>query len=102
MASETVKKILEAESEAEKKMSEAKARRDDIISSAQGKAAHTVQKSLSEAAKESGEIKAGFGKKLSAYREEAERGCEDKLKEVRSRAEKNMDKAIDAIIGRYF
>ncbi|HRR77062.1 MAG TPA: hypothetical protein P5191_09685 [Ruminococcus sp.] len=64
MASETVKKILEAEALADRKTSEARQRRDDVINDAQGKAALTVQKSLTEASKESGRIKAELEKNL--------------------------------------
>ena len=102
MASETINKILEAEAEAERRTSEAKQRRDKLINDAQGKASLAVQKSLSEAAKEAGRMKTDIGAKLSAYRSEAEEECDKKIDDIRRKAGKNMDKAVEAIIGEYF
>ncbi len=102
MASETVKKILEAEALADRKTSEARQRRDDVINDAQGKAALTVQKSLTEASKESGRIKAELEKKLDEYRAKAGQQCEERITEIRSTADKNMSRAVEAIISEYF
>ncbi len=102
MASEAVKKILDAESESERKNALARKRRDEIISEAEGKASQLIQKRLGDAAAESRKIKAEYDKKLVAYREKAGADCDSELADIREKAEKNMQKAVDAVINEYF
>ena len=102
MASDAVKKILAAESESDKKTAEARLRRDDIISAAEGNSARTIQKRLSDAAVESGKIRERLEAKLADYNKSAEAECEKELNSIREKAEKNMDKAVEAIISAYF
>lgn len=102
MASETVKKILEAEAEAEKKNADARRRAEEIVNSAQSKAAVAVQKKLTEAMSESDKIRQENRNKLSEYVSEAEKACNDMLDSLRSNAENNMDKAVDSIIKGFF
>lgn len=102
MASEAVKKILEAETESGRKTAEARQRSENMINSAVGSSAHTVQKKLSEAAAESEKEKADYLAKLASYTENAENECRMKLKELSTIADSNMEKAADAIIAKYF
>lgn len=102
MASEAVKKILEAEAESEKKNSEARKRRDDIITDATGKSSLAVQKRISAASSESAKFRSELDKKAAAYRKKAEENCNEQIEEIRNTAKNNMNKAIDAVIDRFF
>ena len=102
MASEAVKKILEAEALSEKKNAEARKQRDDIISSASGKSSLAIQKKLSDAHSELSKLKSEYDKKLEEYKKNAEAECQKKIDSIRQQAEKNMGKAVDEIINRYF
>ena len=102
LASEAVKKILAAESEAEKRNSEARKRRDDIITDASGKSSLAVQKRITEASSECARYKSELEKKSAAYRKNAENTCNEQISEIRSGAKGNMDKAVDALIERFF
>ena len=102
MASEKIKKILEAEALSDKKNAEARRHRDEIIEAASGSSSLSIQKKISEAAAEAAGIKADFSKKAEEYKEKAGSECEKKLSELKSIAEKNMDKAIGALISSYF
>ena len=102
MASEAVRKILSAESESDKKLADARKLRDEMLDKASGNASLTIQKRLGEAAKESDRIRQEYSKKLETYRENAERAYRKKLEEISSGAEKNMDKAVNAVISEYF
>jgi vacuolar-type H+-ATPase subunit H len=102
MASEAVKKILEAEALSDKKNAEARRQRDDIISSASGKSSLAIQKRLSDAHSELSKLKSDYDKKLEEYKKNAEVECQKKIDSIRQQAEKNMGKAVDEIINRYF
>ena len=102
LASEAVKKILEAEAESEKKNAEARKRRDEIINDASGKSSLAVQKRISEASSETARLKKELEKKAAVYRKKAEETCDEQISDIRSAAEKNMDKAIDAVIAQFF
>ena len=71
LASEAVKKILEAEAESEKKNTEARKRRDEIINDASGKSSLAVQKRISEASSETARLKKELEKKAAVYRKKA-------------------------------
>ena len=102
MASETVKKILEAEAEAEKRNADARRRAEEIINSAKSKAAVAVQKKLTEAMSESDKIRKENQSRLSDYISEAAAECNKTLEALESSAEKNMDAAVDSIIKGFF
>lgn len=102
MASEAVKKILEAEAQANKKTADAKQRSEDMINDAMGNAAAAVQKKLSEAAAEAERERADYLARLKSYTENAENECGKRLEAISAAAEKNMNKAADAIIEKYF
>ncbi len=102
MASEAVKKILAAESGAGQRISEARKRKEEIINDAQGKSALAIQKKLSEASVESARIKSEYNIRLQRYSENIEAECSRKIEELRQIAGKNMNKAIDAVISRFF
>ena len=88
MASETVKKILEAEASSERRNAEARQKSEEIVSDAQRKAAIAVQKRLSDANAEAAGLREEVRKKA--------------LDEIRKRAKDNSEKAIKAIIDGFF
>lgn len=102
MASEAVKKILAAESDSGQKISEAKKRKEEIISDAEGRSAMTIQKKLSEAATESARIKQDYDRRLEEYTKETEARCSGEIEDIRRIAGQNMDKAVEAVISRFF
>lgn len=102
MASEAVKRILEAEAESGRKTAEARQRSEDMINDAVGSSAHTVQKKLSEAAAEAEKEKAEYFARLTSYTENAEHECRLKIEELSAIADRNMKRAADAIIAKYF
>lgn len=102
MASEAVKKILAAESGAGQRISEAKKRKEEIINDAQGRSVLTIQKKLGDAAAESARIKSGYDERLKKYNNKVEEECRQMTDELRRTAEQNMDKAVDAVISRFF
>ncbi|SHM25103.1 hypothetical protein [Ruminococcus flavefaciens] len=102
MASEAVKRILEAEAMSDKKNAEARKQRDDIISSASGSSSLAIQKKIAEATSEAVKIREGYNEKLKEYEQNAENECNKKLSSIKQLAEKNMDSAVNEIINRYF
>ena len=102
MASEAVKKILEAEALSDKKNADARRQRDDIISTASGKSSLAIQKKISEATSEAAKIRKVFDEKLVAYEKKSETACSEQISGIRQLAEKNMDSAVNSIISRFF
>ena len=102
MASETVKRILQAEAEANRKNTEARKRSEEIVNEASGGYAKSIQKRLGDATAETARKKAGYDSKLEEYRKSAEAECQKALEGLMAGAEKNMDGAVDAIIRRFF
>lgn len=102
MASDAVKRILEAESEANRKNAEARKRQEEMINNAVGNSALTIQKKLSEANAESDRIRKDYDAKLQEYRSNAEADFENELARLKDISEKNMSKAVEAIISKVF
>lgn len=102
MASEAVKKILEAEALADKKTAEARIKREEIINSASGSSALAIQKRISEATAEAAKLRADYDSKLVEYKKKADVEYEEKLKEIRAVSEENSDRAVDEIIKKFF
>lgn len=102
MASEAVKKILEAEAVSDKKTAEARKQRDEIISSASGSSALSIQKRIAEATSETAKLRSEYDKKAADYFEKAESECSKTLDKIKSQSENKMDAAVNAIIDRYF
>ncbi|WP_028516625.1 hypothetical protein [Ruminococcus flavefaciens] len=102
MASEAVKKILEAEALSDKKNAEARRQRDEIISSASGSSSLAIQKKIAEATSEAVKIREGYSEKLKEYEKNAKSECIKKTNVIKQLAEKNMDSAVSEIISRYF
>ena len=102
MASEAVKKILEAEALSDKKNAEARKKRDEIIETASGSSSLAIQKKLSEAHAEVAKLKADFDEKFKAYEKKAEEDCEKNIDSIKQKAENNMASAVDEIISRFF
>ena len=102
MASEAVKKILEAEAAADKRSAEAGVRAEEIVSSAKSKASIAVQKRLTDAKTELGKLKDKNKKKLDEYTAAAEEKCSSQLGKLADTASANSDKAVEAVIKAYF
>ncbi|MCR5599148.1 MAG: hypothetical protein K6G33_00175 [Ruminococcus sp.] len=102
MASEAVKKILEAEALSDRKNADARRQRDDIISTASGRSSLAIQKKISEATAEAAKIRSAYDEKLKAYEKKSEAECSDRINKIRQLAEKNMNSAVDEIISRFF
>ncbi len=102
VASEVVKKILEAESESGKKISEARQKSEDIIREAEGGASLLIQKKISEANSEAAKERSAYSEKLKAYTQQAQAECDKQIAAIKQQAEKNMDSAADEIIRRFF
>ena len=98
MASEAVKKILEAEALSDKKNAEARKKRDEIIDAASGSSSLAIQKRLSEAHSEVAKLKADFDEKFKAYEKKAESECETNIDSIKQKAEKiSIEKDIAKI-----
>lgn len=102
MASEAVRKILDAEADSARKNAEATQHSEEIISDAERYSAIAVQKKISEASAESEKIRAEYGKKLSAYKEKAEAECQAEIEKIKRLAEKNAENAINAVMREFF
>lgn len=102
MASEAVKKVLEAEAEADKRSAEARAKADGIVTEAERKASIAVQKRLTDAKTEISNLRDENRRRLDEYTKKAEEDCAAKLNELENTAGSNSNKAIEAIISEYF
>ena len=102
MASETVRRILAAEADADKLTSEARGRADDIITKAQQDAAITVQKRLSDAKAEADRIRLENEKKLDGYKKQKQEEYAMQAAKLRVSCDKNMDKAVESVISGFF
>lgn len=102
MASEAVKRILEAEAESDRKNVQARQKAEDIVNEAQRQAALLVQKKLTEARTEAEKIRSADKLRAEEYRKNAEKEYSQELEKIRSKAESNYDKAASAIINRFF
>jgi len=102
MASEAVKKILEAESESNRKISEARQKSDEIIRNAQGGASLLIQKRISEANAAASKSRREYDKKLEEYTKQAQAECDRQIAAIQKQAQQNMSGAADEIIARFF
>jgi len=102
MASESVKKILSAESESERKINEARIKSNDILTEAEKYASIALQKKLTEAKTKYSNMQKANEEKLSDYRKIAEKKCSREIGEINRKAQKNTDKAINAVINGFF
>lgn len=102
MASEAIKRILEAESEVNKKNAEARKRKDEIINNAVGNSALIIQKKIGEANAESNRQRIEYDKMLASHREKAEAELEKDLENLKDISEKNMSRTIEEIINSIF
>lgn len=102
MASEAVKKILSAEADSDRKNADARKRSEDIIVEAERYSALAVQKKISAAAAESEKIREEYRKKSDIHAQQAEKECLEKIDNIKARAEKNMNNAVNAVIEEFF
>lgn len=102
MASDNVKKVLEAEAESDKKTAEARRKGEEIISGAERDSSLAIQKKLSEANAAADKIRKSNAAKLADYKAQAEEECSRQLAELRSKAEQNTRSAAEAVIERFF
>lgn len=102
MASETVKKILQAEAESDRLTTEARKKADDIINEAQRQSTIAMQKKLAEAKSETDKIRQNNAQILKEYEKKAQKNCAEELDKLKITAEKNSAKAVSAVIDRFF
>lgn len=102
MASEAVRRILDAEAEANKSIADARKRAEEIVEQARQQGAVAVQKRLAEARAETEKIRQSDKKHLSEYRRNANEKCEKSLKLLQNKAKNNTEKAVAAIIDGFF
>ena len=98
MASEAVKKILEAESESNRKISEARQKSEEIIRDAQGGASLLIQKRISEANTAALKSRSEYADKLGEYTRNAQAECDKQIAAIQQQAQQNMSGAVDEII----
>ncbi|MCM1508590.1 MAG: hypothetical protein NC177_15885 [Ruminococcus flavefaciens] len=102
MASEAVKKVLSAEAVSNEKISEARRTAEDIITEAEKYSAIAVQKKISQAVAETEKIRTEYMEKFDVHARQCESDCFEKMAEIRSQAEKNMENAVNAVISEFF
>lgn len=102
MASDAVKQILSAESLANRRTSEAHRTAEEIIKEAEKYSAVAVQKKISEASGEVEKIRSDYMEKFDVHTRKSDAECSEKIAEIRSRAEKNTENAINAVIKEFF
>lgn len=102
MASETVRRILDAEAEANKSIADARKRAEEIVEQAHQQGAIAVQKRLAEARDETEKIRQSDKKHLSEYRRTADEKCKRSLELLQNKANNNTEKAVAAIIDSFF
>ncbi len=102
MVSDTVKKVLSAESASDSLIAEAKATSRKIITDAESSAEEAVRKKTAEAEQEAERLQAENELRIDEYRRKAaEKFSADKA-ELYSAADKNKDKTVDALINLLF
>ena len=102
MASEAVSKVLSAEENASRKTAEARQTAENIITEAEKYSALAVQKKISQAVTEMEKVRDNYKKQLDLYAEQSSEKRSEKIAEIRSIAEKNMEKAVSAVIEEFF
>ncbi len=102
MASETVKKVLEAEAESDRIIAEANARSEDIIAEAEGASSREIQDSITRARTEADRLRAENADKIKQYREKCDKQCEAEKEKMKKLAESNMQAAVDSVIDTFF
>lgn len=102
MASEAVNKVLSAEAHSNKKTAEARQTAENIIMEAEKYSALAIQKKISQASAEMEKVRSDYTKKLEVHTEQSDKKCAEKIAEIRSVAEKNMENAVSAVIKEFF
>lgn len=102
MASESVKKILEAEAEADRLTDQARKKAEDMVIEAQQKSAVKRQKKLAEAKSEIEKIRQSNAAQLKEYSEKAQKECANELEKLKQMAHNNSDKAVSSVIDSFF
>lgn len=102
MASEAVNKVLSAEADASRKTAEARKTAENIITEAEKYSALAIQKKISQASAEVEKVRSDYQKRLEVYAENSGEKLSEKITEIRFSAEKNMEKAVSAVIEEFF
>lgn len=102
MASEAVNKVLSAEAQSNKKTAEARRTAENIITEAEKYSALAIQKKISQASAEMEKVRSDYTKRLEVHTEQSNKKCAEKIAEIRSGAEKNMESAVSAVIKEFF
>ena len=102
MASEAVNKILTAEKQSAEKTVQARQTAENIITEAERYSAIAVQKKISQAISEMEKIRSDYAKRLEVHSGQSDSKYAGKSAEIRLNAEKNMEKAVTAVIEEFF
>lgn len=102
MASEAVNKILTAEKQSAEKTIQARQTAENIITEAERYSAIAVQKKISQAISEMEKIRSDYAKRLEVHSGQSDSKYAGKSAEIRLNAEKNMEKAVTAVIEEFF
>lgn len=97
MASETVQKVLSAESMSDKEISDAKIRRDEIIAAAKTNADALLQEKVRDANNKCCVIQDENNAEIEKLRAEISEECSRQKALLKQTAEKNLDAASDFV-----
>lgn len=102
VASETVKRVLSAESECDKILSEAYVKSDEIIAAAEADSNTEIQKAISRAKTDAQKLRDENFLKIGDFTRQTDEKYSALAKEIRNKADKNMSAAADKIISTFF
>lgn len=102
MASEAVEKVLMAEKQSGIKTAEARKTAENIVTEAEKYSALAIQKRISQASAEMEKVRSDYKKRLEVHTEQSDKKRSEKIAEIRLDAEKNMEKAVSAVIEEFF
>ncbi len=102
MISDTINKVLAAETDANEQLSLARSRASKIVSSAEDYSKAALEKKLSDAQSECASIETDYKKKISAFQNEIREKCSAENSRIKNLSEKNMTNAADSIISSFF
>lgn len=102
MVSETVKQVLSAESDANKLLAETRIKCSKIVEDAEKYADFICNEKTKAAEKAGAELCAENKLRAEQYRCAIVKECEKKKVAIRQMADRNMDSAVQVIIGQLF
>ncbi|MGN1403358.1 MAG: hypothetical protein ACI4XB_03445 [Ruminococcus sp.] len=102
MVSETVQQVLSAESAADTLLAETKAKCSRIIEDAEAYADRICKEKTEAADAEGTKLRAENQARAEQYSRAAAEECARKQAEIRQKADKNMDAAVELILSQLF